>query len=267
MDTVVLDVDGTLLDSNYHHTVAWARAFDTSGSPCRCGGSTARSAWAATSSWPPSPATQVESESTATQIRDRWEQEYDEIIDETVLLPGAKELLAALRERGSTSRWPARASRSTRSTPSTCSTPMTWRTPRPPSEDAEESKPDPELVEEALSRLGGGSACVIGDSVWDVEAAKRRRRAGVRRAHRRHRPRRAGASRSGRGLRGRPRPARSPGRLAGVRRGLDRPRWEIGRATPGGERAPAASRTPGAHASSDVAGRAGHSGRARCPTR
>jgi phosphoglycolate phosphatase-like HAD superfamily hydrolase len=26
-DTVVLDVDGTLLDSNYHHTVAWANAF------------------------------------------------------------------------------------------------------------------------------------------------------------------------------------------------------------------------------------------------
>ena len=41
------------------------------------------------------------------------------------------------------------------------------------SDDAEESKPDPELVEEALSRLEGGSACVVGDSVWDVEAAKR----------------------------------------------------------------------------------------------
>ena len=41
------------------------------------------------------------------------------------------------------------------------------------SEDAEESKPDPELIEEALSRLEGGSACVVGDSVWDVEAARR----------------------------------------------------------------------------------------------
>jgi arginine/lysine/ornithine decarboxylase len=41
------------------------------------------------------------------------------------------------------------------------------------SEDAEESKPDPELLEEALSRLGGSSACVVGDSVWDIEAAKR----------------------------------------------------------------------------------------------
>ena len=26
VDTVVLDIDGTLLDSNYHHTLAWSRA-------------------------------------------------------------------------------------------------------------------------------------------------------------------------------------------------------------------------------------------------
>jgi len=30
-DTVVLDVDGTLLDSNYHHAIAWARAFESVG--------------------------------------------------------------------------------------------------------------------------------------------------------------------------------------------------------------------------------------------
>ena len=26
--TVVLDVDGTLIDSNYHHALAWSRAFE-----------------------------------------------------------------------------------------------------------------------------------------------------------------------------------------------------------------------------------------------
>ena len=44
-DTVVLDIDGTLVDSNYFHTVAWVRAFSecnssrptqaTSWPPCR----------------------------------------------------------------------------------------------------------------------------------------------------------------------------------------------------------------------------------------
>ena len=28
-DTVVFDIDGTLLDSNYHHTLAWSRAFES----------------------------------------------------------------------------------------------------------------------------------------------------------------------------------------------------------------------------------------------
>lgn len=27
-DTAVFDIDGTLLDSNYHHALAWSRAFD-----------------------------------------------------------------------------------------------------------------------------------------------------------------------------------------------------------------------------------------------
>ena len=31
VDTVVLDIDGTLVDSNYHHTVAWTRAFRSAG--------------------------------------------------------------------------------------------------------------------------------------------------------------------------------------------------------------------------------------------
>jgi beta-phosphoglucomutase-like phosphatase (HAD superfamily) len=26
-DTVVFDIDGTLVDTNYHHAVAWFRAF------------------------------------------------------------------------------------------------------------------------------------------------------------------------------------------------------------------------------------------------
>ncbi|MFD1051710.1 hypothetical protein ACFQ1S_42220 [Kibdelosporangium lantanae] len=29
--TVVFDVDGTLVDTNYHHTIAWFRAFQKQG--------------------------------------------------------------------------------------------------------------------------------------------------------------------------------------------------------------------------------------------
>ena len=172
MDTVVLDVDGTLLDSNYHHTVAWARAFRHAGisvplwrihRAIGMGGDKLVAAVAGDA---------AEREH-GDEIRDRWEQAYDEIIDETVLLPGARELLVALRERDvdvalASSSIPKHAKHAFEllDADDLADTATT-------SEDAEESKPDPELVEEALSRLGGGSARVIGDSVWDVEAAKR----------------------------------------------------------------------------------------------
>ena len=171
--TVVLDVDGTLVDSNFHHAVCWARAFEHVGVTVRCGGSTGRSAWAATSWWREVAGDDVEREH-GDDVRDRWEQEYDEVIEEIRLLPGAKELLAALREREidvalASSSIPKHAEHAfdLLDADDLADTATT-------SEDAEESKPDPELVEEALSRVGGdAAACVVGDSVWDVEAAQR----------------------------------------------------------------------------------------------
>jgi HAD superfamily hydrolase (TIGR01549 family) len=173
--TVVLDVDGTLLDSNYHHTLAWARAFEHVGvtvplwrihRTIGMGGDKLVAAAAGD---------EVEREHGAA-VRERWEQEYDEIIEETRLLPGAKELLVALSERGvdvalASSSIPkhARHAFDLLDADDLAATATT-------AEDAEESKPDPELIQEALDRLAARSACVIGDSVWDVEAA---RRAGV----------------------------------------------------------------------------------------
>lgn len=42
------------------------------------------------------------------------------------------------------------------------------------SADVEATKPEPDLVHAALEKAGGGDpALMVGDSVWDVEAAKR----------------------------------------------------------------------------------------------
>ena len=41
------------------------------------------------------------------------------------------------------------------------------------SADVEKTKPEPDLVQAARDKAGGGDAVMIGDSVWDVEAAKR----------------------------------------------------------------------------------------------
>ncbi|NLT06130.1 MAG: HAD family hydrolase, partial [Solirubrobacterales bacterium] len=41
------------------------------------------------------------------------------------------------------------------------------------SADVEQTKPEPDLVRAALDKAGGGPAVMIGDSVWDCEAAAR----------------------------------------------------------------------------------------------
>jgi HAD superfamily hydrolase (TIGR01509 family) len=41
------------------------------------------------------------------------------------------------------------------------------------SADVENTKPEPDLVQAARDKAGGGDAVMIGDSIWDVEAAKR----------------------------------------------------------------------------------------------
>jgi phosphoglycolate phosphatase-like HAD superfamily hydrolase len=39
--------------------------------------------------------------------------------------------------------------------------------------DVEATKPEPDLVEAALERVGGGAAVMVGDSTWDCKAAAR----------------------------------------------------------------------------------------------
>jgi HAD superfamily hydrolase (TIGR01549 family) len=172
VDTIVLDVDGTLLDSNYHHTVAWGRAFASVDlvvplsrihRHIGMGGDRLVGAVAGDHA----------EEEHGDEVRERWEKEYDQLISDTRLFAGARELLADLQEQGlavalASSSIPSHAQHAfdlldAERLTDTATT----------SEDAEESKPHPELIDEALERVGGGSACVVGDSVWDVEAAAR----------------------------------------------------------------------------------------------
>lgn len=172
LDTVVLDIDGTLLDSNYHHSLAWARAFAHVGRDIpvwrihRCIGMGGDRLVAAVAG------DEAEAKD-GDRVRDRWEQEFDALIEETTLLDGARELLDALAERG------LEVVLASSSIPRHAEHPLElldaerradgWTT----SEDAEDSKPHPELIEKALERVGGGRAVMVGDAVWDVESATR----------------------------------------------------------------------------------------------
>ena len=171
-DTVVLDIDGTLIDSSYHHTLAWSRAFRRLGEdvPCwrihRCIGMGGDRLVAAAAG------DDVEARH-GDDIREAWEQEYDAMLMEPTVLPGARQLLDELAARGlkvvlASSSIPRHGQRAMELLDADSRVHAATT-----SEDAEESKPDPELLEVAIEKVGGSSSLVVGDSVWDVAAARR----------------------------------------------------------------------------------------------
>lgn len=172
VDTILFDIDGTLLDSNYHHTLAWHRAFRSHGHDIPCalihrhigmGGDRLVAAVAGDD---------VEQQD-GDAVRDSWEKEYDALLEEPMPLPGAKELLNELRSRGlrvvlASSSIPKHAGRAMEVLDAGRRVDAATT-----SEDASESKPDPELLRTAIERVEGRESLLVGDSVWDVEAAHR----------------------------------------------------------------------------------------------
>lgn len=167
---VVLDVDGTLLDSVYHHTVAWTRALATT--PLQV------PAWRVHRAIGMGGDKLVEHVAGARaeqehgpELRQRWEHEYDELLAEPQTLEGARELLAHLRAAGllialASSGIPRHAARAFDLLRADELVDVVLT-----SEDAEGSKPDADLVTRALEELGTGAAAMVGDAVWDVRAA------------------------------------------------------------------------------------------------
>jgi HAD superfamily hydrolase (TIGR01549 family) len=109
------------------------------------------------------------------EARERWVQEADPLMAETALLPGARELIVALKERGhrvvlASSGKPHHVDRALDLLDAR-DLADAWTT----SEDVEETKPAPDLLQVALKKLGepvDAPSVVVGDSVYDVEAAR-----------------------------------------------------------------------------------------------
>jgi HAD superfamily hydrolase (TIGR01549 family) len=170
----VLDVDGTLVDTNYQHALAWYRALRSLGETfpvwrihrlIGMGGDQLVSALGGDD---------VEKR-IGDAARERWVEEVDPMMGETALLPGARELIVALKERGhrvvlASSGKPHHVDRALDLLDAR-DLADAWTT----SDDVEQTKPAPDLLQVALKKLGepvDAPSVVIGDSVYDVEAAK-----------------------------------------------------------------------------------------------
>jgi HAD superfamily hydrolase (TIGR01509 family) len=168
----ILDVDGTLVDSNYQHAIAWYRAFREQGlTPpvwrvhrhIGMGGDQLVAAVAGR---------EVE-RSAGDAIREAEKRLYGELIDEVSPFEGARELLEALKDRGHTVvlASSAKDDEVERYLDLLGARELadSWTT----SADVEQTKPDPDLVAAAMRKAGDLSAVMVGDTTWDVEAAAR----------------------------------------------------------------------------------------------
>jgi HAD superfamily hydrolase (TIGR01509 family) len=171
-NAAIVDIDGTLVDSNYQHALAWYRAFrrsdivvpvwrihrhigmggdqlvgEVAGEDIerRCGDA----------------------------VREAEGEIYDGMIDEVLPLDGARELIRALSERFDAVVLASSAKQDEvehyLDLLDAREVIEGWTT----SADVDATKPEPDLVHAALEKAGADEGVMIGDTVWDVEAAGR----------------------------------------------------------------------------------------------
>jgi HAD superfamily hydrolase (TIGR01549 family) len=169
----ILDVDGTLVDTNYHHALAWHRALHAHGHSVQMwkvhrhigmGGDQILDALIGEKAAAADGEAIAEAEGEA----------YKELIGEVEPLEGARGMIEKLKDDGATVILASSAKEEEvdhyLDLLDARELVDDWTT----SADVEATKPEPDLVNAALEKAGNDNASVmVGDSVWDVEAAKR----------------------------------------------------------------------------------------------
>ncbi len=173
MDTaLILDVDGTLVDTTYHHAIAWYRAFTEVGvtvpvwrihRAIGMGGDKLVSAVAG-----------EEVEAThGDRVRELWKAEADRLMPEVRTFDGAVELLDAAADQDlpvvlASSGKPDHVDHYLDLLDGRRRA-AAWTS----SADVSETKPAPNLLHAAWEQAGTERALAVGDSVWDCDAADR----------------------------------------------------------------------------------------------
>ena len=166
----LLDVDGTLIDSNYQHALAWFRAFREHGFVLPVW-RIHRAIGMGGDQLVPALLGKDVDEKQGDEIRDTRGPIYKELMPEVQPLEGAHELIADLKERGLTivlaSSSPAEDLDHYLELLDARDLADAWTT----EEDVDATKPAPDLVRAALEKAGTVTAAMIGDTRWDIEAA------------------------------------------------------------------------------------------------
>jgi HAD superfamily hydrolase (TIGR01509 family) len=169
----ILDIDGTLVDTNYHHTVAWYRAFRHRG--------------VVLATWRIHRHIGIGGDKMVAALTDeRTEREhgdairsaeqvlYAQLIGEVETMSGSRELIKELKRRGHKVVFASSAKEDEvdhyLDLLGARELADAWTT----SADVQATKPEPDLVRAALDAVGessGQGAVLVGDTPWDVKAA------------------------------------------------------------------------------------------------
>jgi phosphoglycolate phosphatase-like HAD superfamily hydrolase len=168
----ILDIDGTLVDTNYHHAIAWFRAFRGRGITLPMwrihrhigmGGDQLVAALVGD---------EVERRE-GDAIREIESRCYMDLIGEVEPLEGARELIVELNQRMDAVVLASSAKDAEvehyLDLLDARELADAWTT----SADVEATKPEPDLVHAAMRKVDAESGLMIGDSMWDCEAASR----------------------------------------------------------------------------------------------
>jgi len=167
----ILDIDGTLVDTNYQHAIAWYRAFrahDTILPIWRIH----RHIGMGGDQLVPALAGEQFAERHGDEVREAEKRFYGELIGEVEPMDGARELIVSIRE---SERLVVLASSAKQEEVDHYLDLLdareivdAWTT----SADVESTKPEPDLVHSALEKVGADDGVMVGDTPWDVIAAR-----------------------------------------------------------------------------------------------
>jgi HAD superfamily hydrolase (TIGR01509 family) len=168
----ILDIDGTLVDTNYQHALAWFRAFRAHGEllpiwrihrhigmggdhlvEALCGEEVERGK--------------------GEDIRASEKDLYGELIGEVAPFAGARQLIVDLKQRGHAVVLASSAKTDEVDHYLELLDARELVDAWTDSGDVDATKPEPDLVHAAIDKAGGGDAVMVGDSTWDCEAARR----------------------------------------------------------------------------------------------
>ena len=168
----ILDIDGTLVDTNYQHALAWYHAF--------------RQQELIVPIWKihraigmggdqliPHLIGEEKAEEHGDALKAAEDPLYLTMIEQVEPFEGAHDLIVELKERGHTVILASSAKGKDLDHYLDLLDARDivdgWTT----SDDVEETKPQPDLVNAALKKAGTDSGVMVGDTTWDIEAAKK----------------------------------------------------------------------------------------------